>query len=135
MCCLNDYKYLLVHNYGVILPSIIVSLGCLDLVKCYVSFFSMKWYIMIACILYFVSISLIHVKHLHRRFKGISCVFKKKIMNENYPLPNKTRSHLVIIVLMAPFTLKSTSKLRSALHFKYSIVVPRFISLANTAQS
>ena len=36
---------------------------------------------------------------------------------------------------MAPFTLKSTSQLRSALHFKYSIVISRFIPRANTAQS
>ena len=41
--------------------------------------------------------------------------------------PNKIRSHLVTIVPIAPFTLKSTSKLRSALHFRYSIVIPRFI--------
>ena len=34
-----------------------------------------------------------------------------------------------------PFTPKSTSKLRSALHIRYSIVIPRFISPANTAQS
>ena len=33
------------------------------------------------------------------------------------------------------FTPKSTSKLRSALHIKYSIVIPRFISRANTALS
>ena len=49
--------------------------------------------------------------------------------------PNTIRSHLVTIVPMAPFTPKSTSKLRSALHFSYSIVIPRFISRANTAQS
>ena len=44
--------------------------------------------------------------------------------------PNKIRSHLVTIAPMAPFTPKSTSKLRSALsalHFRYSIVIPRFI--------
>ena len=38
------------------------------------------------------------------------------------------RSHLVTIAAMAPFTLKSTSKLRfalSALHFRYSKVIPR----------
>ena len=35
--------------------------------------------------------------------------------------PNKIRSHLVTIVPMSPFTPKSTSKLRSALHFRYSI--------------
>ena len=39
------------------------------------------------------------------------------------------------IVPMAPFTPKSTSTLRSALHFRYSIVIPRFISRANSAQS
>ena len=32
-------------------------------------------------------------------------------------------------------TPKSTSKLRFALHIRYSIVIQRFISLANTAQS
>ena len=39
--------------------------------------------------------------------------------------PNTIRSHLVTIVAMAPFTSKSTSKLRSALialQFSYSIV-------------
>ena len=40
--------------------------------------------------------------------------------------PNTLRSHLVTIVPMAPFTPKSTSKLRSALHFSYSIVIRRF---------
>ena len=40
--------------------------------------------------------------------------------------PNKTASHLVTIVPITPFTLKSTSKLRSFLHFRYSIVIPRF---------
>ena len=48
---------------------------------------------------------------------------------------NKIRSHFVTIVPMAPFTLKSTLKLRSALHFRYSIVIPRFIPSANTAES
>ena len=37
--------------------------------------------------------------------------------------PNIIRSHLVTIAPMAPFTPKSTSKLRSALHFRYSIVI------------
>ena len=41
--------------------------------------------------------------------------------------PNKIRYHLVTIVPMAPFTGKSTSKLRSDLHFNYSIVIPCFI--------
>ena len=42
--------------------------------------------------------------------------------------PNTIRSHLVTIVPMAPFTPKSTSKLRSALHIRYSIVIRCFIS-------
>ena len=49
--------------------------------------------------------------------------------------PNTIRSHLVTIVPVAPFTPKSTSKLRSALHIRYSKVIPRFISRANTAQT
>ena len=49
--------------------------------------------------------------------------------------PNTKTSHLVTIVPMAPFTPKSTSKLRSALHFRNSIVIPHFISRPNTAQS
>ena len=49
--------------------------------------------------------------------------------------PNKIRSHLVIVIPMPPFTPKSTSKLRSALYFRYSIVIPRFIPRANSAQS
>ena len=48
--------------------------------------------------------------------------------------PNIIRSHLVTIASMALFTPKSTSKLRSAVHVGYSIVIPRFISRANTAQ-
>ena len=49
--------------------------------------------------------------------------------------PNTLRSHLVTMVPMAPFTPKSTSKLRSALHISYSTVIRRFFSRANTAQS
>ena len=49
--------------------------------------------------------------------------------------PNKIKSHLVTIAPMAPFTPKSTSKLKSDLRFRYSIVIPRFISRANTTQS
>ena len=56
-------------------------------------------------------------------------------MDENDPLSNKIKSHLVTIVPMAPITPKSTSKLRSALHFRNSTVIPCFISRANTAQS
>ena len=60
-------------------------------------------------------------------------IFKKNIMDEKLKTmhnPNTIRSHLVTIVPMAPFTPKSTSKLRSALHIKYSIVIPRSISRA-----
>ena len=52
--------------------------------------------------------------------------------------PNERRSHLVTIAPMAPFAPKSTSKLRSALSaldFRNSIVIPRFISRDNTVQS
>ena len=42
--------------------------------------------------------------------------------------PNTIRCHLVTIVPVAPFTPKSTSKLRSALHIRYSKVIPRFNS-------
>ena len=44
--------------------------------------------------------------------------------------PNILRSHLVTMAPMAPFTPKSTSKLRSALHSRYSMVITRFISRA-----
>ena len=68
--------------------------------------------------------------------KGECSVFKKKIiMDESDALPNTIRSHLVTIVPLAPFTPNSTSKWRSSLHIRYSIVIPRFISRANTAQS
>ena len=49
--------------------------------------------------------------------------------------PNKIRSQLITIVPMSLFTPKSTSKLRSALHFRYSIFIPPFYPQANTAQS
>ena len=62
-------------------------------------------------------------------------VFKKIIMDENNALSDTIRSHMVIIVPKTPFTPKSTSKLRSALHFRYSIVIPRLISRSNTAHS
>ena len=53
--------------------------------------------------------------------KGECSVFKKIILwyfwRRTIHYPNTIRSHLVTIVPMAPFTTKSTSKLRSALHF------------------
>ena len=64
-------------------------------------------------------------------------IFEKNyIMDENDSLSEYIKIPLGhTIVPMAPFTPKSTSKLRSALHFNYSRVIPRFISRANTAQS
>ena len=69
--------------------------------------------------------------------KGECSVFKKKyiLWMKTIHYPNTIRSYLVTIVPMAPFTPKSTSKLRSALHIRYSIVIRRFISRANAAQS
>ena len=77
------------------------------------------------------------IDHIFKKLKGTSSLLKKKnyIMDEKIHYLNKIRSHLVTTAPMAPFTPKSTSKLRSALHFRYSIVIPRFISRANTAQS
>ena len=68
--------------------------------------------------------------------KGIGCVFKQKNilwMKTNHH-PNKIAFHSVTIVPMTSFILKSTSKLRSFLHFRYSIVIPRFIPHANKAK-
>ena len=45
--------------------------------------------------------------------------------------PNIIKSHLVRIVPLVPFTPKSTLKLRSVLHFRYSIVIPLLIPRAN----
>ena len=68
--------------------------------------------------------------------KGNAVYLKKIILwMKTIHYPNTIRSHLVTIVPMAPLTPKSTSKLRSALYFRNSIVTPRFISGANTAQS
>ena len=68
--------------------------------------------------------------------KGECSVFKRKtLLWKTMHYPNTIRSHLVTIVPMVLFTPKSTSKLRSALHIRYSIVIPRFISRANTAQT
>ena len=65
-------------------------------------------------------------------FTGECSVLKKIILwMEKIHYPITIRSHLVTIVAMAPFTPKSTSKLRSALHFSYSIVIRRFISRAS----
>ena len=74
---------------------------------------------------------------LYCKVKGECSVLKKMFLlwMKTMHYPNTIRSHLITIVPMAPFTLKSTSKLRSALHIRYSKVIPRFISRANTAQS
>ena len=75
--------------------------------------------------------------HNLQDLKGECNVFSKKIIlcMKTIHYPNIIRSHLVTIVPMAPFAPKSTSKLRSALHIRYSKVIPRFISRANTAKS
>ena len=68
--------------------------------------------------------------------KGECSVFKTKLLHmKMIHFPKTIRSHLITIVPMVPFTLKSTSKLGSALHIRYSIVIPGSISRANTAQS
>ena len=66
--------------------------------------------------------------------KGECSVLKKKklLWMKTMHYPNTIRSHLVTIVPMASFTPKSISKLRSALHIRYSIIIPRFISRANS---
>ena len=73
----------------------------------------------------------------HFAFKGECNVFLKKniLCLKTIHYPSTITSHLVTIVPMAAFTPKSTSKLRSALHIRYSKVITRFISRANTAQS
>ena len=48
-------------------------------------------------------------------------------MDKTIHYPNKIRSNLVTILSMASFTPKSTSKLKSTLHFRYLIVIPCFI--------
>ena len=66
----------------------------------------------------------------------MQCIFNFFfISDENDALSNTIGSHLVTIVPIAPFTLKSTLKLRSALHIRYSIIIPRFISRTNAAPS
>ena len=68
--------------------------------------------------------------------KGIGCVFKHQniLWMKTNLYPNKITFHLVTVVPMTSFTLKSTSKLRSFLYFRYSIVIPHFIPHANKAQ-
>ena len=57
-------------------------------------------------------------------FNNVIVIKKKNLLwMKTMHLPNTIRSHLVTIVPMAPFTPKSTSKLRSALHIRYSIVI------------
>ena len=56
-------------------------------------------------------------------------------MDENDSLSEYTNIPLCHNRTNGAFTPKSTLKLRSVLHFRYSKVIPRFISRANTAQS
>ena len=53
------------------------------------------------------------------------------IMDENDALSKYNKIPLGHNHTNAPFTPKSTSNLRSALHIRYSIVIPRFISRVN----
>ena len=55
-------------------------------------------------------------------------------MDETNHYPNTIKYHLVTIVLMTSFTLKSTPKLTPFLHFKYSIAIPPFFPHATKAQ-
>ena len=61
---------------------------------------------------------------------GKSLTICEKLWMNTIHYRNIIRSHLVTIAPMAPFTPKSTLKLRSALHSRYSIVIPCFISRA-----
>ena len=60
-------------------------------------------------------------KYLQTYYSDLS---KNCIMDENYSiLHNIIRSHHVAIVTMLPFDENQFHKLRSALHFRYSIVI------------
>ena len=61
----------------------------------------------------------------------MKCIKKKILWMKTIHYPNIVRSHLVTIIPMVPLTPKSTPKLRFALHFRYSIFIPRFIPRAN----
>ena len=56
-------------------------------------------------------------------------------MDENDLLSEENKILLVTIVSMAPLIPRSTSKLRSALHFRYLKVIAHFIPHVNIAQS
>ena len=60
---------------------------------------------------------------------------KKIIIDENDALSKYNKIPLGHNRTNGAVYPKSTSKLRSALHIRYSIVTPHFISRANTAQS
>ena len=72
---------------------------------------------------------------MDKKLKAYYAYLKKIILwMKTIHCPNKIRFHLVTIATIAPFIPTSTSKLRSALYFRYSIVIKRFIPRANTAQ-
>ena len=63
-------------------------------------------------------------------------IFEKNyIMDENDSLSEYIKLPLGHNRINGAVYSKSTSKLRSALHFSYSIVILRFYSRTNTAQS
>ena len=72
---------------------------------------------------YHTIISVIRVLIFYVPFKEKCSVFLKKniVCMKTIHYPSTIRSHLVTIVPMVPFTSKSTSKLRSAPHFRNSI--------------
>ena len=84
---------------------------------------------------YFCAYKMVLHITIHLKAYDAYLIKKNTLWMKTIHYPTKTRSHLVTIVPMVPFTSKSTSKLRSALHFRYSTVIPRFIPRANTAQS
>ena len=65
--------------------------------------------------------------------KGNAAYLKKIIMDENDALSEYNKIPLGHNRTNGAVYSKSISKLRSALHIRYSIVIPRFIPRANTA--
>ena len=64
---------------------------------------------------------------------GIIFGFGEKLYNglKSFYSPNKITSHQVATVPMALFDLKLTSNVRSALHFRYSIVIEAWLGIAS----
>ena len=67
--------------------------------------------------------------------KAYDAYLKKYFMDENDPLSDYSKIPLGHNRTNGAVTPQTISKLNSALHFRYSIVIQRFTSRANTAQS